>query len=100
MSILRTSLLLVPVLLFAGCTKKEAVQTPAAPSQLMTTLEKADAQDGTVDQVISNCPGCNLKMPGLAENSCELDGYTIHFCKGCADKVKDPTPVIAKLKVE
>jgi hypothetical protein len=43
-------------------------------------LARMDAADGARDQVVSNCAGCGLGMPGAAEYSARAGAYTLHFC--------------------
>jgi hypothetical protein len=60
------------------------VETEVAPVVAATmhteVLAKADALDGTTDQIVSKCPGCAFAMDGKPENQIEVDGYTMQFC--------------------
>ena len=102
MTITRASTLALAAFLVVGCTKDNPSnqQAPALTSEVTAKLEKADAQDGTVDKVVSNCAGCQLGMPGKAEYSAKLGDYTLHLCDHCKDKVKNPTPIISQLKIK
>ncbi len=102
MSMRSTTTLLLSTLLLVGCTKKEAPvvkKAPALAPEVTAKLAKADAQDGTVDKVVSNCAGCQLSMAGEARFSAKIGGYTLHLCDSCEDKVDNPAPIIEELKV-
>lgn len=97
------------LLLLAGCgakpveAKPETPVVPAAPvaiaADVVAQLAKADAKDGKVDKVVSKCAGCALGMDGKAEHAAHLGEYTVLFCKGCADHVKDAEKVVMGLKL-
>ncbi|MCA8973182.1 MAG: hypothetical protein KDC98_00600 [Planctomycetes bacterium] len=121
MSILRTMLVLIPLSWLCGCTAEAKpeqappAEVPSAPApagntgfdglapaptpDLIAKLEKADAQDGKTDKVVSNCAGCQLHMAGMAEHPLKVGGYTLHMCKGCA-KETDAIKVLTALKID
>jgi len=74
-----------------------AAAAPAGELKYQDVLARADAADGTVDKVVSQCPGCGLAMPGHPEHSVELEGYTLHACSDhCADHLREkPDEVMA-----
>ncbi len=58
-----------------------ACGSPPAPSSASAAvLSAADAHDGTVDHVVSECPGCGLGMTGSPEHAVTHEDYTLHFC--------------------
>lgn len=82
-----------------------ATPAPMAPSALTTEeataiLAKADALDGTTDQVVSKCAGCMLAMDGKPEHALTAHGYTLHFCADTCKANAEPKldRVIAALK--
>jgi Fe-S oxidoreductase len=101
MSTPRLTVLALPLFVFAGCGgHPEQPQTPADPSEVSARLAMADAQDGTVDKVVSNCAGCKLHMAGKKEHAAAVGDYTLYFCEHCVDKVKNPVPAITQLKLD
>jgi hypothetical protein len=82
----------------------EAAATPVAgapdEAALQAILASADAVDGTVDKVVSKCPGCRLGMDGHAEHSLLAHGYTLHFCSDTCKATSEPQidTVITALK--
>lgn len=80
-----------------------ACGTPAATTgtaDAATVLAAADAHDGNVDHVVSECTGCGLAMPGNAAHSVKHEGYELHFCgDSCkAGFEKDPVAGVAGLE--
>ena len=80
-----------------------ACGTPAATTgdaNAAPVLAAADAHDGTVDHVVSECTGCGLGMPGKAEHSVKHEGYELHFCgESCKGNFeKDPKAGVANLE--
>jgi hypothetical protein len=70
----------------------------ATPAVLDLTVEAqailatADLADGTEDNVVSKCPGCNLAMDGSAEHVAHVGEYELHFCSaGCSEKFQEDT---------
>jgi YHS domain-containing protein len=63
-------------------------------------LAAADAHDGTVDHVVSECTGCGLAMAGDAANSVTHEGYELHFCsESCKSNFEADIPAgIARLE--
>lgn len=59
---------------------------PAAESAYVLTdthesiLAGADAHDGVVDHVVSECSTCGLAMPGDAANAVTVGEYQVHMC--------------------
>ncbi len=94
---------------FAGCSRGQepsASAPPAgaasgAPSQeALVLLAKADAADGTVDQVVTKCVICMLGMDGSAEHSASYGGYQLNFCsEHCKESfTKNPEQSLLALK--
>jgi YHS domain-containing protein len=58
--------------------KEAPADQPGAAS--LAILAKADAEDGSVDKVISKCVTCRLGMDGTPEYSVAYGGYAVHLC--------------------
>jgi YHS domain-containing protein len=58
-----------------------AIEIPAPMAEMVgAVLAKADAYDGTTDQIIANCPGCALAMEGNPDHALHIAGHELHFC--------------------
>lgn len=90
-------MIILLAMLFTACGGQEAETVEAEPAaepaeavaeeapvvdeaMMVAVLEKADAFDGTTDQVVSKCASCAMMMDGKAEHAVEVAGYTMHFC--------------------
>ena len=67
---------------------------PAAPvvidEAMQAKLTAADLVDGEADQVVENCPGCNLGMEGSPDNAVQVGDYELQFCSAaCRDNFKE-----------
>lgn len=77
----------------SGTTEGETPQVEQAPAAeapavdetaVLAVLAKADEMDGSVDHVVSKCPGCALAMDGSPDHALEMHGYELDFCsEGC-----------------
>ena len=69
--------------------------TPSAAS----VLAAADAHDGTVDHVVSECAGCALGMKGDPAHAVSHEGYEMHFCSAsCKEHFEaEPEAGLARL---
>ena len=75
-----------------------ACGTPAvAPTDV---LAAADAHDGTVDKVVSECTGCGLGMAGDAAHSVTHEGYELHFCSDSCKSGFEADPVAGLKNLE
>lgn len=83
-------------LLAGACDRAPA--TPPGRDEA-SLLAKADAADGTVDQVVVRCVVCNLSMDGEPERSSTYAGYTFHLCSaGCKETFDhDPAKALGRL---
>jgi len=58
-----------------------AIEIPAPMAEMVgAALAKADAYDGTTDQIIANCPGCALAMEGNPDHALHIADHELHFC--------------------
>jgi hypothetical protein len=77
-------LALIAVCAAAGCGEKPGSEAKGAPSaaqaQIDAILARADQVDGTADHVVSQCPGCQLHMPGTEAHAIQAGEYALHFC--------------------
>ena len=73
--------------------------TPARLRDGLRVLAKADAHDGTVDHVVSECAVCGLAMPGSPDHALTVEGYEVHLCSDtCRDHMERHTAeVVANL---
>lgn len=59
----------------------EPAPTAAEPAlDRAAALAAADAHDGTVDHVVSECAVCGLAMPGDPAHAVSVEGYEVHLC--------------------
>ncbi len=72
-------------LLLAACGSNPAM-TPA------DVLAAADAHDGTVDHVVSECAGCGLGMAGDPAHAVTHEGYELHFCSDSCKSTFEADP--------
>ncbi|MEZ5966088.1 MAG: hypothetical protein R3F56_19790 [Planctomycetota bacterium] len=80
-----------------------AAEPPATVSaELTAKLAAADKKDGTEDKVVHMCAGCGLGMAGKAENTLQVGGYAMHFCKhDCQERFRrDAVGELTRLKVD
>jgi hypothetical protein len=65
-------------------------------------LAAADASDGTVDHVVTQCAGCGLGMSGDPAHSARVGDYEMHLCSdSCqANFVSDPALVLGRLPTD
>ncbi len=77
-----------------------ACGTPAPAPAPAEVLAAADAHDGTVDKVVSECTGCGLGMPGDAAHSVTHEGYELHFCSGSCKSGFEADPAAGMKKLE
>jgi hypothetical protein len=77
----------------------QAGEQVAAQTAASAILAKADAHDGKVDQVVSECAMCGLGMAGDPANDHQHEGYELHFCSSdCRDNfAADPGKAIGNL---
>jgi hypothetical protein len=67
-------------------TAPTEVETTAAAAPYVLTdvheavLAAADAHDGTVDHVVSECASCGLGMPGDSAHAVSVGEYQVHLC--------------------
>lgn len=66
---------------------------------MIAKLAAADETDGTADQVVHKCGGCNLGMDGKTEFAIQVGEYEMHFCSAYCKKgfVEKPAEEIAGL---
>jgi hypothetical protein len=82
----------------AACDSKkpepQTTATPAAATDVVAKLAKADAVDGKVDKIVTKCGGCDLGMDGKSEIVLNVRDYKMQFCNpGCKERFeKIPTP--------
>jgi hypothetical protein len=78
-------------------TTPEVVEAaPDAPYVLTdaheSVLAAADAHDGTVDHVVSECATCGLGMPGDSAHAVTVGDYQVHLCSdSCKTMFEDST---------
>jgi hypothetical protein len=66
--------------------------TAEVSAQVVALLAKADAVDGKVDHVVSQCSGCKLKMAGSPDHALQVGDYTMRFCStGCQEHFAEGT---------
>ncbi len=68
-----------------GTATTEGEATPSDAAYVLTdaheaVLAAADAHDGTVDHVVSECASCGLGMPGDAAHAVTVGEYQVHMC--------------------
>ena len=80
-------------LLLAACSSTPAM----SPADI---LAAADAHDGTVDKVVSECTGCGLGMPGDPAHSVTYEGYELHFCSDSCKSTFEADPVAGIERLE
>ncbi len=89
----------------ADATKADAAKADAAKAdenlQVIAKLAKADLLDGTEDNVVHRCGGCQLGMDGDETNALTVGKYQMHFCSSdCLDGfAKDPSANILALAI-
>ena len=64
------------------CAPIPRVQRPL----IKQALVRADAADGSTDQVITRCAGCALHMDGSADHNLEVGGFDLHLCSAACKK--------------
>lgn len=57
-----------------------AVATIEVGPEGSAMLARADAVDGSRDNVVALCSGCSLAMPGHADHAIQAGEYEMHFC--------------------
>ena len=62
-------------------------------------LAAADAVDGTVDHVVTQCAGCGLGMSGDPSHAAQIGDYELHLCSSSCQEnfVADPAVVLGRL---
>ncbi len=94
-------MLALALLLACGSPEPATPATPAASTgdDVASVLAKADAHDGTVDKVVSECGGCGLGMQGDPAHAARHAGYELHFCaEGCLQRFEaDPEAGVQSL---
>ena len=101
---------LVFALTLAACGGSEpapAAPEAAAPEAAAFTpddatlkiLADADAADGAVDHVVSQCASCQLHMAGDPARASKVGDYEVHLCSAaCKDRFDgDPKGVLAAI---
>ena len=83
-------------------TPSTPVSSEVDASSYEAQLASADASDGTVDHVVTNCAGCGLGMSGDSSHSTQIGEYELHLCSGsCLDSfVSDPVAVLERLPTD
>ena len=81
----------------------EATSSAAPPlivtDELQAKLAAADAADGQVDQVVSQCVTCGLAMEGKEDCAETVGDYSIELCSPTCQQVfkKDPAKALLAL---
>ena len=90
---------------FVGCDQGGESSGAPGASQLSPTslaqLAAADAVDGEIDKVVSNCLLCGLGMPGDAQHTVAASDYKLHLCSDhCKQSFEqDPAQALATVKI-
>jgi hypothetical protein len=99
---MRTVLMALALTACGGTTIEPAEGVPSAPAAPNdpyvptdaheSVLAAADAHDGTVDHVVSDCASCGLGMPGDAAHAVRVGEYQVHMCSdSCKTLFEDGT---------
>lgn len=95
LTMLRWMFPLAVVVLWMGCGAQPDSETSSSspPSEeALIILARADAVDGTEDQVVSKCLTCALGMSGSEDHISNYGPYALHLCSAGCKKRFDSDP--------